>query len=605
MSIPNVVLIELANALGIVANGADEVQVLIGCSSSGPTATPAAYGTKTGAHADFGEGPLVEAAALSLDETEGTPVILIRTPSSTPGALGTIDLDLFTGTAVPVGSGTPVDSYEGYWICVAGGTIGTDGITFKWSLDDGRHVSALTRLGTDKAFTFPDAGFALAFNPPAAALVALANDIRTQALAHFAATGSVHGAADTTSDDGIGIAATTNANAITLANTLRTGILAHLARGSTVHLAADVTNGAAIPAAATTQQEARTLLIALKAALNAHEIDNTSHTADDTHLVTEGSPAAGTVVAGDIIRQPTVEPLWASADITAAFAALQASQHTFGFVQMVGPVSAADAEVIKTAVAALRTAKKFKWAIFGARLPSDGEADSAYQTSIKADYATFTDSSCAKCAGAWRQTSALSGRSFTRSIAPMVAARAARMPIYVDLARVSDGPLSRGTLYDSNKNPVGHDEQNNPGLDDFGWITLRTFPGLEGEVYITNPRLSSSVGSDFVFIQHRRVMNTLERVIYIYALTHDLNVEGIAGEDGTISEISARDIEVDLRVAIRDALPKAISNPDDDDLFRLTRGEPVLTNGGLLTGSSRVRPLFYIKGLTITTGFKA
>lgn len=605
MALPDVDINELQNALGIVPTGADEVQVLIGCCSGGVALTPAAYGTITGANADFGEGPLVEAGALSLEETEGTPVILIKVANGTPGALGTINLDALTGTCVPVGSGTPYDTYEGYWICVEGGTIGTDGITFKWSLDNGRHLSALTRLGTDTSFTFPSAGWSLLFQPPADALVALANDIRTQALAHFAATASVHGAADTTSDDGIGAAATTNANAITLANTMRTGILAHFARGSTVHLAADAVSGAAIPAAATTQQEARTLLIALKAALNAHETYNTSHTADDTNLVTVASPSAGTLVAGDIIRQPTVEPLWASADITAAFAALQASQHAFGFVQIVGAVSAADAEVIKTAVAALRTAKKFKWAIFGARVPTSGETDSAYRVSIKADYASFTSSSIAKCAGSWRQTSAISGRSYTRPIAPMVAARAARMPIYVDLARTSDGPLEKGTLYDSNKNPIGHDETNNPGLDEFGWITLRTFPGLEGEVYITNPRLSSSVGSDFVFIQHRRVMNVLERVIYLYALTHNLSAEGVAGEDGAISEISARDIEGDLREVIRDALPKAISNPDDDDIFRLTRGEPVLTNGGLLTGSSRIRPLFYIKGLTITTGFKA
>ena len=70
-------------------------------------------------------------------------------------------------------------------------------------------------------------------------------------------------------------------------------------------------------------------------------------------------------------------------------------------------------------------------------------------------------------------------------------------------------------------------------------------------------------------------------------------------------DAAARDIEADMCAAIKTALGPAISNPDDPDIFRLSRTDAVLTNGGQLTASSRIEPLFYIKKLTVTVGFKA
>ncbi len=606
--LPDVEIDELEHALNLVPDGADEVMVLIGTSSAGPTATPAAYGTIPGASADFGEGPLVEAAAIALEETDGTPVILIRTPTGTPGALGAIDNAGVTGTCVPVGSGTPDNTYEGYLKVVDGGVIGVDGITFYWSLNNGRNLSALTRLGTAHSFAFPDGGIELLFQPPVAALVALANALKVALNAHVVKiAGSVHGLADNTNVTAVANA-TTQATAITLLNDMRTKYEAHrvLTTGS-VHGLADSTNALTAPAA-TTGQSAVMLANDLKAKLNAHVVLTTGsvHGASDAaDVVATADATRGTLVAGDIILQPTVEPLWADAAITAAMTALQASQHSFGFVQLVGPCSAASATVFKTALAALRTAKKFKWGLVSARVPNVGETDTDYQTAIKADYSAFTSSSIVRVAGSGRQTSAISGRTYTRSPGPAVAARAARVPIYVDLARVSDGPLDKFALYDSNKNPIGHDEQNFPGLDSFGWVVLRTFPEKRVEVYIANPNLSSEVGSDFTLLQHRRVMNVLERTIYTTGLSVQLSREGVADAGGVVSEITARDIEGDFRTAIRAALPGAISNPDDDDIFRLTRGEPVLTNGGQLTASSRIRSLFYIKKLAVSVGFKA
>lgn len=52
----------------------------------------------------------------------------------------------------------PDDDYEVYIEFVHGGTRGTTGITYKWSLDDGRTMSAETALGTATSIIVPESG---------------------------------------------------------------------------------------------------------------------------------------------------------------------------------------------------------------------------------------------------------------------------------------------------------------------------------------------------------------------------------------------------------------------------------------------------------------
>lgn len=64
------------------------------------------------------------------------------------------------GTSVPTNpAGTyPNDDYEMKLLVVNGGTVGVDGITFKYSYDNGRTYSATTALGTAAYFVWPGSG---------------------------------------------------------------------------------------------------------------------------------------------------------------------------------------------------------------------------------------------------------------------------------------------------------------------------------------------------------------------------------------------------------------------------------------------------------------
>jgi hypothetical protein len=149
---------ELDGALGILPPTEGALLALVGTSSSGTVDTPAAYARVSDVVADFGRGPLVEAAAYAITNF-GRPVVLVRTGDTTAGSLTSAVLTGTGTAAVDVsGSPDPIDDMEFHVEVIDGGALGTAGITFKWSLDGGRTQSVETALGTALTFEFPDSG---------------------------------------------------------------------------------------------------------------------------------------------------------------------------------------------------------------------------------------------------------------------------------------------------------------------------------------------------------------------------------------------------------------------------------------------------------------
>jgi len=157
----DVILNQLDNQLGLVDDGGRR-GAIVACATGGPIGEPAIYARKSDVVAAFTSGRLVEAACWVLDTT-GRPVVLCRADKTTDGGYGTIDDDGVTGTVtITAHSATkPLDDYEARIDFVAGGTVGTTGITYRWSLDDGRTQSAETALGTALTLTIAEAGVAL------------------------------------------------------------------------------------------------------------------------------------------------------------------------------------------------------------------------------------------------------------------------------------------------------------------------------------------------------------------------------------------------------------------------------------------------------------
>lgn len=100
----------------------------------------------------FVSGPLVE--TLSYFIARGVPVVGIRANPTTAGAYGTVDETDIVGTAtVAAGATIPDASYDVVVEILTGGALGTTGIVFRYSLDNGENWSEPTALGTSLTLT--------------------------------------------------------------------------------------------------------------------------------------------------------------------------------------------------------------------------------------------------------------------------------------------------------------------------------------------------------------------------------------------------------------------------------------------------------------------
>lgn len=106
----------------------------------------------TGASIAVSAGTIVAGDFITFELTAPVP--------ASAGELVTTGFGGGGGTSVPtIDSAThPNDDYEAYIVFVTGGTRGTAGITYKWSLDGGRTLSPTTALGTATSIVIPGSG---------------------------------------------------------------------------------------------------------------------------------------------------------------------------------------------------------------------------------------------------------------------------------------------------------------------------------------------------------------------------------------------------------------------------------------------------------------
>lgn len=145
---------------GAVVIPGTTVQVVIGTSSIGTVAQIFATQSPSALVAQFGYGPLVEAATLAC--LAGGTVIAMRATSNTAGASAAVTTTA-GGTSVITATGTPNDSYQVKILFSVGATVGVAGAVFKISLDAGRNYGPSIALGTANTYVIPQTGITLNF----------------------------------------------------------------------------------------------------------------------------------------------------------------------------------------------------------------------------------------------------------------------------------------------------------------------------------------------------------------------------------------------------------------------------------------------------------
>lgn len=322
-------------------------------------------------------------------------------------------------------------------------------------------------------------------------------------------------------------------------------------------------------------------------------------------IVTLGT-STQTILAGETVAFTAKSPFATGSDLQTALNALSDTAASWEHVllsnshQFTGTTDYAN---VVTWLSGMAAVGKHHWVWYNLPLPdySTGytAGETAYLTSSTTTMATIANTALAAGGGAAETVSAVNGSNYRAPIGRAVASLISNVSEEVDVAALNLGSLPGVTIRDSAGNPVEHDEYIRPGLDDQRVATLRTFPGVAG-VYVNNPRLSSASGSDFVFVQHRRVMNLARATLNAFMARY-LSVPLRVGPNGFVLESELRAIEAAANQMLRNLLlskPKASSA-----LLTLSRTDAVLQPPFPLTGQLRIQPLGYPKTITIDVGF--
>jgi hypothetical protein len=292
---------------------------------------------------------------------------------------------------------------------------------------------------------------------------------------------------------------------------------------------------------------------------------------------------AKTVVAGDTSRCHSIAPAWNMAGLTAALLALQNSDYAstgWGSMHIVGIMAAADAGTTSTNLETMATALIYTRAIASARDASPptawggtGETDSAWSTSVIADYATTTSKRLGVAAGYYNMRSSFPNTVaglplYRRPLGWAWAARVVSLPTPADHEGwVKLGGLPQITV-DQVNDPldgfVYHDEQATGAVFDNlgggpGRLTAaRKRRGKPGAFFIANPLSLAASGSDYQLIPRGRVMDLASTLIQQSGADF-VNGRVKLTPTGKIREGDADALETALRRAIDDGIGPLIS----------------------------------------------
>lgn len=547
--IPQVTITREDNQLGVVPPAQSDRMAVIACASAG---TDEAYlaARASDVVAEHESGPLVHTVCYAISKT-GAPVLVVRAATQTPGSYGTVDNTGITGACTAeAGDGVPVDDFEAYVEIVAGGVVGTAGITYRTSLDDGRTLSGVQALGTD---TEIDCGGGVVFDLP------------------VAQTFTANASTDVFTFSGAGFADGTPIRLV------GTDLPAPLVAGTTYYTRDRATN---------------TSKLAATSGGVAIELDD----AGSGTLTTQH-----TLVAGDVIRCRTSAPQFDAAGLAAALEKVRLSSFPVDIIQLYAPMTSTLAATIAAAKAAMATAGREALFVTNFRMRGVNESRSAYATAYATETSAIDDIDLIVCYEQAEIQSPVDQRRYMRPISVDVSAALVAVNPGRDIAAKKLGPRSGVTIVDARGNVKHHDDFKLGGVADALRATsLRTWPSNGTQTFITNPRLMSASGSDYQFAQHARVSHKVCKIVR--AILEERSSEDliVSASTGYIDETDANDIDVEVNAALNDALVK--TRNASAIAFVLNRTDNLLSTF-TLKGTARIIPLAYPKFFEVTVGF--
>lgn len=535
--------VELSEAPPGVAAGATadtRVAVTIGPASKGSNYTPLPFSSSSSIASQHGCGPGPKAAAYAQAKS-GKPGIFIAVPKTARAATtSAIDKTAITGTLDPTVTGTPNDGYDVRVVCTAGGTIGSAGISLKWSLDGGKTFTAPAPLGTATTLVLTGTGLTLNFTAPQ---TLAAND----AFGFWTYPASASVLPITVTRKG------SSTSAITVSGTPEDAyrVRFEVRAGGTIGTAGILVRYS-LDAGRTWSPE-----IALG---TANTLDLQDGKEDSGINIDFG---AGTLEAGDAATFATTAPEAQAADILTALDVLKSSALTWGFLHVVGEISPSDAGSIAGRIGPWASGARRTFTVLAPRDRASHESDASWSTRVAAQWSAFVSSRVAPFAGYSLVTCPITGRKDRRPLSWNAVARILKRPPQIELGRVRDGVLESDVeIHDSSGRLVEHDGNDNATLANARFGVARTYDRRPG-IFLWIARVMGAA-SDIQRLTYRRILDVAGdtlRDALLDSLEDNLPRWGARVKSpfkpGDIREDEAVRLEGRVRAAMRAALVSA------------------------------------------------
>ena len=324
------------------------------------------------------------------------------------------------------------------------------------------------------------------------------------------------------------------------------------------------------------------------------------------------SLTAASVNAGDFFRAFTTPAKMTDVDVVASLEAMRVTSLPWEGMILEEDAGTGTTGLVDTWLAGLEKVGKFKYAILNTRFKSQlhlGSGTAESETSYATAMTTLTSGQTPSIrlvegTDGGLISSTLTGLRQPRHTSLFLAARATAIQTGIDPAYVALGPLPGVGIADGNNNPLFHNEELYPGLDTLQLSSLRTFAN-QGGVYINNALVFSTLGSDYVFLQHIRTMN--QGCELAFAILQKQLSRGVGKKPRdpvtgkiTILESDARAIEGLVNQAVQNQLQGQVQAA----AFTLSRTDDLSSNAGAtINGFLFIEALAYIKNFKVIAAF--
>lgn len=272
------------------------------------------------------------------------------------------------------------------------------------------------------------------------------------------------------------------------------------------------------------------------------------------------APASPTFVEGDEYRVQATAPKMSNADYLAAMSVVKNNSLDYEYIHVVGASERSLWAMCASDAVALEENHKPIHFVCEARRPEPNETIDEWVQDLITERQSFTSSRVSVVAPLV-QIAALDGSERWTNLGAAYTGILSRARVSESPGKVMNFPLTSVLAL-----MEGMDNGHIKALDDAGYITARMFEGLPG-FYITNGRTMASPGSDFEFVEVRRVVDKAARLVRQASVRFVQSEADDDGLDNLIANIGAPLAGQMMSPTAPEISDFALSIPDGQDIF--------------------------------------